>query len=329
MKIIVVTEEELRSCVSMDKESMAAVEDGFTKLAQGKVSLPPILSFVVPESSGGGDIKTAHIHGLENFTVKIGTGFINNRELGLPTGSGMMIVFSAKTGFPQAVLLDNGYLTRVRTGLAGAIVAKHLAPERIETVGVIGSGSQARFQIEALKLVREFNKVIVYGIIPEEVERYVEEMPQELGVEVIKAKSLESLVAQSNFVVTTTTSYEPFLKAEWLHPGLHITCMGADRENKQEVYPEVFKRVHRIVCDRKSQCFELGDLHHALDAGIISPEDEVYELGELTSGQKPGRQSDAEITICDLTGVGIQDTTIAHFAYCRVVEKGLGISVGE
>ncbi len=162
MKIIIVTEEELRSCVSMDKESMAAIEEGFTKLAQGTVSLPPILSFVVPENDGGGDIKTAHVHGLDNFTVKIGTGFIHNRELGLPTGSGMMIVFSAKTGYPQAVLLDNGYLTRVRTGLAGAIVAKYLAPERIETVGVIGSGAQARFQTRALKLVREFNRIISF-----------------------------------------------------------------------------------------------------------------------------------------------------------------------
>jgi len=127
--------------------------------------------------------------------------------------------------------------------------------------------------------------------------------------------------------VTTTPSREPYLKAEWLHPGLHITCMGSDAEHKQELYADVFGHADRLVCDRKSQCFRLGELHHALEAGVISEQSQIAELGELTSGRISGRQRDDEITICDLTGVGVQDTAIALLAYERALGKGLGIGI--
>jgi ornithine cyclodeaminase len=117
------------------------------------------------------------------------------------------------------------------------------------------------------------------------------------------------------------------VKAEWLHPGLHITAMGSDGEDKQELYADVLGRANLLVCDRKSQCFRLGELHHGLEEGIISRDDEIFELGELTSGQKPGRRNDKEITICDLTGVGVQDTAIALLAYRKAVEKGMGLQI--
>jgi ornithine cyclodeaminase/alanine dehydrogenase-like protein (mu-crystallin family) len=262
---------------------------------------------------------------LDSFAIKIAAGFFDNRLLGLPTGSGMMILIIAKTGFPEAVLLDNGYLTDVRTGLAGAIAANHLARKYIQVVGVIGSGMQARYQVKALRLVCDFQKLMVFGIIPDEVDVYVEEMTQELGIDVDKANDYAPVVQQSGVVVTCTPAHEPFLQADWLHPGLHITCMGSDSEQKQEVHTGVFKNVDRIVCDRKSQCFRLGELHHALEEGVISKDESITELGELTSAQKTGLENEDEITICDLTGVGVQDTAIALLAYQRDMKKGLGI----
>jgi len=169
---------------------------------------------------------------------------------------------------------------------------------------------------------------MVYGVVPEDVDQYAAEMREELGVEVIKAQDAESVVRQSEIVVTSTPSREPYMKAEWLHPGLHITCMGSDAEHKQELHADVFERVDLIACDRKSQVFRLGELHHALDQGFISLQDEIIELGELTSGKLPGRRSDNQITICDLTGVGVQDTQIARLAYQRAVERGYGLSIG-
>lgn len=329
MKVTILTENELRSCVSMDEDAITAVAEGFSRLAEGKATVPPILRVDIPENNGEVDVKTAYVHGLDSFAIKIAAGFFDNRNLGLPTGSGMMVVISAKTGFLQAILLDNGYLTDVRTGIAGAIAARHLARESIETAGVIGAGIQARYQIRGLKLVRDFKRLIIYSIIPEEVDVYVDEMAKELGIEVVKASNYQEVVRQSDVVVTTTPAREPFLKAEWVHPGLHITCMGSDSEHKQELYVDVFGCADRVVCDRKSQCFRLGELHHALEAGVISEHDEIIELGELTSGLKPGRQHDDEITVCDLTGVGVQDTAIALLAYRRAIDKGLGVSFGD
>jgi ornithine cyclodeaminase len=151
-------------------------------------------------------------------------------------------------------------------------------------------------------------------------------MAQDLGVEVIKADSAEEVVRGSEVVVTTTPAREPYLQAGWLHPGLHITCMGSDAEGKQELFPEVFARADRMACDSRAQCFRLGELHHALEAGIVSSETDITELGELILGQAPGRQDDTEITVCDLTGVGVQDTQIARLAYKKATESALGLT---
>lgn len=327
MKITILTETEIRGCVALDDKAISAVADGFTRLAAGEVTLPPIMRIDIAEHKGEVDVKTAYVQGFDSFAIKIASGFFENYRLGLPTGSGMMVIVSARTGIPEAVLLDNGYLTDVRTGAAGALAARHLARKKIDTVGVIGSGTQARYQMMALKQVRDFRRLMVYGIIPEQVEGYAAEMAPALGVEIVKAKDAETVVRSSDVVVTATPSREPYLKAEWLHPGLHITAMGSDSEEKQELYADVLGRADLLVCDRKSQCFRLGELHHGLEEGIISRDDDIIELGELTSGREPGRRSDKEITICDLTGVGVQDTAIALLAYRKAMEKGLGLPI--
>lgn len=327
MNITILTEEHLRQCVKLDKAALDTVAEGFSKLAEGNVTVPPIMRVDISENHGEVDVKTAYVAGKDSFAIKIASGFHDNRLKGLPTGSGMMVLISAETGRPMAVLLDNGYLTEVRTGLAGAIAADHLAQMKIETAGVIGSGSQARYQMEALKLVRDYQRLLVYGIIPEEVDQYVEEMTDQLGVEVIQTEDPETVVQESEIVVTATPSQQPYLQADWLHPGLHITCMGSDAEHKQELFPDVFARADLVVCDRKAQVFRLGELHHAKEAGIMTSEDQVIELGELTSGMKPGRDGDLQITICDLTGVGVQDTQIARLAYHVAKQKELGLII--
>ena len=324
MTVTILSENEIRKCVRLNREAVDAVALGFTRLVEGKVSLPPIIRVDVEANQGEVDIKTAYIEGLDHFAIKIASGFFGNPSIGLPYGSGMMVLMSAKTGFLEAVLLDNGYLTDLRTGIAGAIAAEYLAPEQITTAGVIGSGVQARYQIRGLRLVRDFQRLLVYGIEADGVERYISEMSQELGVEVIKADSPERVFRQSQFVATTTPSREPYAKAEWLHPGMHITAMGADGEHKQELFAEVLGKADRIVCDRKSQCFHQGELHHAIKEGILTEDSDITEIGELTSGIKSGRQDEQEISICDLTGVGVQDTTIAVLCYQKAISSGLG-----
>jgi ectoine utilization protein EutC len=327
MKITILTEKDIRQCVDLDQEALAAVEDGFTRLADGKAVMPPIMRIDVPENNGEVDIKSAYVQGLDSFAVKMSSGFFDNYKLGLPSLGGMMILLSAKVGFPEALLLDNGYLTDVRTGLAGAIASKYLAPQRVRTAGVIGAGKQGRFQMRGLKLVRDYERVLVYDQAPEQVDRYVEEMTRVLGVEIVRAEDVEEVVRHSDVVATTTPARTPHLKAQWLHTGLHITAMGSDAEVKNELEPAVLGRADLLVADRKSQVFRLGEHHHALAAGVITEEDDIVELGEITAGRHPGRENEEQITVCDLTGTGVQDTAIALLAYRKAQERGLGMTI--
>jgi ornithine cyclodeaminase len=326
MKVLVLNEAEIRRCVGLTHEAVAAVALGFTRLAEGRVNLPPIVRVDIPVSRGEVDIKTAYIDGLDRFAIKVASGFFGNPEICLPYGSGLMLLMSARTGFLEAVLLDNGYLTDLRTGIAGAIAAQYLAPRHIDTAGVVGTGMQARFQMRALKLVRDVRRIVVHGRSEASMQRYAAEMSGELGVEVQPVPDAADVVRESQVVVTTTPTREPWLRAEWLHPGLHITAVGADGEHKQELHAEVFARADRIVCDSRAQCSRLGELHHAFAAGVLQPDHPVVELGALTSGAATGRERDTEITICDLTGVGVQDTTIAVQAHGKALELGLGTS---
>jgi ectoine utilization protein EutC len=327
MSIRVLTEKELRLCVSVDDEAVRAVEAGFERLSRGEALVPPIMMLPVPEKRGEVDIKAALIRGEDSLAVKIASGFFDNPKAGLPSAGGLMVVLSTETGFPRALLLDNGYLTQVRTAAAGAIAAKYLAPRQVATAGVIGAGTQARFQMLGLKLVRDFKTLYVYSRRKDSVRRYVKEMNQLLQVQIKAADSVEEVIRHSEVVVTTTPAREPYLKADWLHAGLHITAMGADTEEKQELEPEVLARADIRACDHRAQCLRLGELHHLLAAGLIREDEPVTELGELVRGARPGRRRDNQISVCDLTGVGVQDTAIALLACRRARERGLGLEL--
>lgn len=326
MTVLVLTEAELRDSAPMDDETLTQVENAFTWLAEGKVAMPPVMHIEVDAQSDV-DIKSAYVRGLDAFAVKLASGFFNNPSLGLQSSSGMMVLMSARTGFCEAVLLDNGYLTDLRTGLAGAVAARHLAPENPGTVGVIGAGAQARYQIESLALVRDFDRVMVAGRSRENVDAYVIDMSSRLAVEVRAADSIEQVVRESQIVVTTTQSREPLIEAGWLHPGLHITAMGSDFPGKQELDPKILGAVDRLVCDRKTQCVIGGELQHGVSAGLIDEDTDVIELGQVTSGQVPGRTDTQQITLCDLTGTGVQDTAIAVIARDKALARGLGSTI--
>ncbi len=327
MKITILREDELRKSVGIDLASIKVVEEGFTYLARGKASVPPIVGIEVPERRGELDIKSAVIEGLERFAIKIASGFYANEMDGLPVASGMMILINSRTGYPEAALFDNGYLTQVRTAAAGAVAARYLANQEIGTVGVIGAGLQGRYQVQALGRVREFKRVLVFDSDPEKAAQYAVKMAETLGVDVLSMNRPDGLVAESDLVVTATPSRTPYFQASWLHPGLHLTAMGSDMAEKQELHAEVLSLADVVCCDLKSQCAVRGELHHAMDQGFITSEDRILELGELILGRVTGRTQRTDITVCDLTGVGVQDTAIANLAYKEARSLGLGVEM--
>jgi len=310
--IRIVTEAELRELVTLNLTAVDIVEQAFVALGRGTVVMPPILSMALAEANGEVDIKTAYIPGFDSFAIKVSPGFFDNPALGLPSLSGLMLLFSAKTGLVEAVFLDNGYLTNVRTAAAGAVAARHLAPKHVTTAGVIGTGVQARLQIQAAHLVRPFKKVLVWGRDAEKTAACAHDIASSLGLNAQAVGDAERVVAESQLVVTTTPSRAPIIQADWLHPGLHITAMGADQTGKTEIDPKALLACDLFVCDSTSQCEVSGELEAAMSQGFWTKPPPV-ELGQIINDTKAGRFSEADTTICDLTGTGAQDTAIANY----------------
>lgn len=322
MPTLVVTETELRSCLTVDETALNAAEKAFTWLAEGRVTMPPLMHIDVDADSAV-DTKGAFVSGLDHLAVKIATGFFRNPTLGLPSCGSVIALVNTRTGLFDCVFLDNGYLMDLRTGLAGAVAAKHLAPLNVAFVGVVGTGVQARYQIESLALVRQFERLLVYGRTSKQVENYCAEMSKRLGIPVEPCRNMAQLVGASQIVVTTTQATEPLIMADWLHPGLHITAMGSDLPGKQELDTKVLERADVIACDVVDQCRLGGELQHLDIKGRT-----IVELGSLTLASSAFRRNPEAVTICDLTGTGAQDTAIAVEAYARIKAAGLGKTIG-
>ncbi|MBP2239148.1 ornithine cyclodeaminase [Sinorhizobium kostiense] len=288
------------------------------------MEMPPILRLDVPESRGEVDVKTAYIPGLSGFAIKISPGFFDNPKLGLPSTNGMMVLLSSKTGLIQALLLDNGYLTDVRTAAAGAVAAKHLSRDGASIATIFGAGVQARLQLQALTLVRPIQEVRIWARDHSKAEALAEQLKLEHSLPVIAFADPKGAVSGSHIIVTTTPADRPILHASWLEPGQHVTAMGSDAEHKNEIDPIAIARADIYVADSLKQTRRLGELHHAIEAGLVASDADFPELGRIVAGEKVGRSRDADITIADLTGTGVQDTAIAALAFQRAEELKTG-----
>lgn len=317
-------ERELREAVSLDLETIKCIEQAFLFLATKSVDMPPILSLHIPEHNGEVDVKAAYVAGIDSFAIKMSPGFFDNPMLGLPSLTGLMVLFSSKTGVIEAILLDNGYLTDLRTAAAGAVAAQWLSNTDASIVSVVGTGMQARLQLQALSLVRPLKKAFVWGRSHTKAQSFAEEMSRELNIEIEAVKQVSEAVKNSHVIVTTTPSKEPLITADMLQPGQHITAMGSDADYKVELASDVITKADLFVCDRLAQSIKQGELRVPVSEGLISSDAIYPELGEIIAKLKDGRTSRDQITVCDLTGTGIQDTAIATVANAKAQAVGAG-----
>jgi ornithine cyclodeaminase/alanine dehydrogenase-like protein (mu-crystallin family) len=297
-----------------------AMGRAFDAYSSGGAELPAVIHLDVPESAGEVHVKAGYLRGGARYAVKVASGFYASDP---PSIDGLVLVFDASTGALAAVLLDGGYLTDARTGAAGGLAARHLAPLRVETVAVIGTGAQARHQLDALACERSFERVRVWGRNAGHARVCVEDL-RDRGLpatSIATAASPEEAVRGADVVLTCTASTEPLVLGEWLLPGTHVTAVGSDGPAKQELDPSVLSRADLVVVDSRDQCARLGELHHAIDAGLLTANAAV-ELGDVSGGRRPGRTADAQITVCDLTGVGVQDVAAAALVLDRASAGG-------
>ena len=309
-----VTLDEIR--LLLDTDSLIdEIEAGFVLYSDGKVNVPPVGFMHFDDPPGDVHIKYGSIEGDDYWVLKIASGFYQNPSLGLQASDGVILVFSQRSGALELVLHDRCWLTDMRTAAAGAVAARHLAPRKIDHIGVIGAGVQARMQLEMLCSVVEAKSALVWGRNKEKVRRMLSELGSSdallaAGMEVRAVESVEELADRSRLIVTATSAHEPVLRADQVQPGTHITAMGSDDDGKQELGVDLLGQADRIVADSVSQCRQYGECVHAINAGVISLDD-IAELGAVVSGSTDGRTSDDQITIADLTGVAVQDIQIA------------------
>ena len=290
---------------------MEVIEAGFIAYSADQSVVPPVGELLMP--NGEVHIKYGYLKDDDYYVIKVASGFSGNSAFGKSPNNGMMVLSSQKDGDVLAILLDEGWLTDVRTAVAGAIACKYMAPKKVKRIGIMGTGIQAHLQLEYLKTVTDCRDVLVWGRGAEQIARYKTAMSAH-GFQIETTLNTADIGANCNLIVTTTPSHTPLLSSTDILPGTHITAMGSDTPHKQELDSAILRQADIVVADSIPQCLERGEIYKALEDGVIT-RSELRELGQVISRGCSGRNDDQQITVADLTGVAVQDIQITKGIY--------------
>jgi len=321
---LVLTRRDVLSLLGLE-ECIAAVEAAFRLHAEGRSLSPGVLG--VPSREGGFHIKAAGLDtGRLYFAAKTNANFSGNPQRhGLPAIQGVIVLCDGENGCPLAVM-DSMEVTIRRTAAATAVAAKWLARPDSRTATICGCGAQGRAQLRALAHVLPLQRAFAFDAEEKAARAYALDLSAELGIEVRPVADLAEAVRSSDVCVTCTPSRRPFLFREHVRPGTFVAAVGADSPDKQELDPQLMAAAVLVV-DVLDQCASMGDLHHALDVGVVTREGVHAELADLVSGQRPGRRSADEITVFDSTGTALEDVAAAAVVYEKAVARGVGLAV--
>lgn len=325
MKTLLLTDDEVKKLLSMD-EVMEAVESAFKEKGLRRVQMPAKIYLFYKKYNG--DLRTmpSYLEELDISAVKIVNVHPENRmRYHLPTVMAVIVLIDPKNGAPMAIM-SGTTVTSMRTGAAGGIAAKNLARKDSKVAGLVGAGTQARTQLMALLSVyKKLEEVKVCDKLKEARDKFIAEMKQKYGhlCNIISVESVKEAVEESDIVLTATPSRKPIVMNNWVRPGTHLTCIGADAPGKEELDPKILTRA-KIVIDDWEQASHSGEINVPLSQGIITKESVWAEIGEIAAGLKSGRENPEEITIFTSTGLAVQDAVTAKLAYDKAKQKGIG-----
>ena len=315
---------DVRALLTMD-ECIAAVELAFRLHGEGRTVPPGVVGLHVPH--GGFHVKAGVLPLSRNyFAAKVNANFPENpARFGLATIQGMIVLCDADNGSPLA-LLDSADITALRTAAATAVAAKYLARPDSRVVTICGCGIQGRAQLAALARVFPIKTVFAYDKSRDNALKFAREVSAGLNIPTTVIDDAPGHVRSSDICVTCTPSQNPLISPDDVCPGLFIAAVGADNPQKQEIHSTLMAR-SKVVCDVIEQCAAMGDLHHALDAGIMRMESVHAELGEIVAGRKRGRESPEEVIVFDSTGMALQDVATAATVYEKAIRQRAGTSL--
>jgi len=299
--------------VIKEHHAIQEIEEGFKAYSQGKSVVPPVGELIFKKPPGDVHIKYGYLIDDDYYVIKIASGFYESQESNQYTSDGLMLLFKKGTGALACALLDECYLTHVRTAAAGAVVAKYLAPKQVHRIGILGVGVQGRMQLKYLKSIINSREVIVWGLNQKELDEYKKDM-EKSGYNIQTTLNASDIASNCNLIVTATPSTSPLLSADQIKKGVHITAMGSDTPEKNELDPRILQKADLVVADSISQCLLRGEIHHALKADLLNEED-IVELGNVITDKELQRSSEGQITVADLTGVAVQDIQISKAVY--------------
>ncbi|MDP2423076.1 MAG: alanine dehydrogenase [Bacteroidales bacterium] len=322
--MLILNQEEVKQIIPLSQidKVVKCVESAFLKHGKGEVDMPPKTYLFFKKDKGDLRIMPSFSEELGMAGTKIVNVHPDNPKNNLPTVGAVIVLNDAKTGIPIA-FMDGTYITGVRTGAAGAVASKYLAKKDAKTLGVIGAGQQAIFQIAATACTIKLQDILVYDVNEKSIELLSVEL-EKIGIKIRKA-GLEE-VSKQDILTTTTPSRDPIVKNEWVMPGMHINAVGADAEGKEELDPTIYKRA-KIVVDDWIQASHSGEINVPVAKGMITKSDIYGSLGEIVAGIKIGRENNEEITVFDSTGLGIQDLFTAVMVYEEALKRGAGKNI--
>ena len=327
MSLLLLSEDELRQVVTIS-DAIEVIKSALITSAQGRIDTPGEFTLNLLDVNGEVDVKGSYIQDAPYYVVKVDSYFQNNPAINLPGNSGLVTVFDAATGFPAAIMADNGYLANIRAGVSGALSAQHLANQQLNQVAVIGTDGQAYIQLKALMVVKEIPLVKVWGPSPLDADTYARRMVEDHDVNIEIASTAEEAVGQADLIITTIAHPNALLDANWIKPGVHITAVGSHRPSLPKLHPNILRQADLLVVDNLEKCSRFGEVQHGLAANTITMDDIHGDLGNLVYGTVNGRMDINQITLADLIGLDIIDTVVATLALEKALFFGLGQRVG-
>lgn len=297
------------------------IEEGFAAYSEGRSVVPPVGELIFKDPPGDVHIKYGYLIGDDYYVIKIASGFYESPETKRYRSDGLMLLFRQGTGELECALLDECYLTHVRTAAAGSVVAKILSPKNVACIGIFGAGTQGRMQLEYLKPITSCRDVMVWGLNKNELDEFRRDM-KEQGFHIQTTLEAKDIAANCNLIVTATPATSPLIFVDQIQSGTHITAVGSDTPEKNELDPHILQKADIVVADSIKQCLVRGEIHHAIQQGVLRPE-RVVELGNVITHQELQRSSDDQLTVADLTGVAVQDIQITKAVFKALTSSGV------
>ena len=331
--IRILNADEVASLVSIPL-ALEAVEGAYAQKHAGQASVWPLLFHEFVDGVRDMDLKSGNLDGDGIWGLKAISCYYDNPDQGLPVYHGTSLVFDYATGAPKAVL-NAMPITRFRTGAAGAVGAKWLARKDARVLAICGDGGLCPYLIAAnLLALPQLDRVVVTNPLHgrtesdrlSQIQADVSVLvgAQGTGVPAVETAGLEDAVRQADVIMTATPSYEPYVRAEWIRPGTHLSCVGADKAGKQEVESAVLAQA-RVFADDVHQCLTVGECEKPHAQGVLA--EDLDELGAVIAGDVPGRTSDEQVTVFDSTGLSLQDLATIARIVVRAEEEGVGTTV--